>query len=557
MVCHHNSIDLNGNKRALALGLAILSAAYLLTMPVDFTIGDSAAELSLAGSNGTPLRASHLLTTPLYSHILLMGTLIGLEGQPLLAAQIVNIALGLASSFLLYRVLLRLGYDRHASLFLMLVGGLTNAVWSHSIVAETGIHPQFFFLIAVWVLAHVISSKQGSYVLLASCLMFLCISVLFALYMVVFLPGTIVTLLLATRTHKDLSFFGVLGAVTGTLVVFLAIPFAVSAISEGIHSYSGFVNWLLFHPEQERLSHITGITIERLARSLGGLVAAFIDPRDGLTLVKLTLRREEFQGVGPVSLVRLCFGLVIVLSLGTASMASLIRLGNRPMLLFCGVNLSILFVFNAFWLGSDPQFWLPGLPLVLILAGAWLSRLRLGTHPARFGAVTGIVLLLLAMLAANVPSELPSLLFPDGGEDVKLARSFAAELRDGDTVLSPGGSWVNYVNFVDSPGNVRVVNLVYGNLGSGLAFYTRIDEIVDEAHLNDRRVYFEGIMGPPLARQFGPWEMVDSLRGVSRKELIEHLNNDYLLQEPSGFPEAGVVEVLQRSRGEQTSEGSG
>ncbi|RKX18166.1 MAG: hypothetical protein DRP26_05695 [Candidatus Zixiibacteriota bacterium] len=179
---------------------------------------------------------------------------------------------------------------------------------------------------------------------------------------------------------------------------------------------------------------------------------------------------------------------------------------------------------------------------MLILAGDGLTSLNIGQK--KIGIIVSIVIILF-LFAVNIPRDLPTLVFPEGGNDLKNAKLFSNELLNGDTIFTPGWSWVNYIN--ETGKKVNVINLVYDeSIGTSLQFYDDIDRIIQDAFLSKHKVYFDGLIGPKYASQYGAWEMFNSFRGLTRDDLLKHLSKKYNIKHLVNSPEGRILFIYKK-----------
>ncbi|UCC80206.1 MAG: phospholipid carrier-dependent glycosyltransferase [Candidatus Zixiibacteriota bacterium] len=505
----------------------LISILYILTMPAKFIIQDSAAEIRLALSEHPGIRSSHLLTTPLFGLLLRLDRLFGLGDNSFIIVQILNIMLSIGCAVILYLMLKRLLRDRNSALYLVLFFSISNVVWNQSIAAETGMLSQVCLTLSLYFLLNCISARGNRYFSAAVSLGFVSIGVLFSTYMAIFVPFTLVILWVAVD-RSVVSRAKIIIIMSSTLLFFMAMPFLIGAYLDGVDSISGFLKWMTTHSEQDRLSGISILRPESIFRAAAGIVSTFVDTRGGLTYVKLLARGEPIVGIPATSLIYLAVGLLITVSVFSLSIRGIAKNRKGLLVYYCIFNLILLFIFNLFWLGSDPQFWMPGLPLLLILSGYGIVSIKQSTI-SKVLMIFFKVGLLSGLLIINTPRDLPSIAFPDGGDDLKRAKLFAEDLQEGDVIFSPGWNWTEYI--VNLRRDVRLVNLVYSDeIGRDESFYVDLDNIILKTLADDKKVYFEGLSGPKTARQYGAWQMFENHRGLSREEVFKYLDTTYKIR---------------------------
>lgn len=419
--------------------LLVIGIFYVLTMPTLFVTGDSAAELSEAMSPSRTWNPSHLFTTPFYSILIEISHFFFDQGGEFIFLQLVNILLGLVCVLLLFKSLALLRCDSNLSASLALLFGLSNGMWIHATTTETGIHPQFFLLIAFYYMVKFLTKKSATHYVIAS-FFALSMSVLFALYMVVFVAPWLIVLVLGSRSKGNLRHFSrLLLAALVTTGITLSVPYLLAAFSEHKYTVTAIINWMTSHSEAARLAHLNPLSAEGIIRPVAGVMSLFTAPQSSLTIVKLALRGEAVQGIDIFSYCRLLLSLSVLSCIGGYVLLGLQVTHKAIPTQFFMICLLFLFGFNIMWLGSDPQFWLPGLPMILALVGLGISGVS--SRPIMPGLLRGSLLLLSVLfLFLNVPREIPSIMYPGGGNSLGIASQFARNMTNPCMIISPGWS---------------------------------------------------------------------------------------------------------------------
>lgn len=509
-----------------ALILSLLVLVYLGTMPVSYARGDPAWEHTLALRSGAELvRPNHLLTSSL-NWLVLQAVPAGHQRAGMIALQLLEILAASLAAFWLYRLLERAAPESSYVLpALLLTFFLTYGVWMHAVTAETGMVP-LALLIASLAILRIGSEDRASLGRTAAAFSTFSLGVLFAFNQVLLAPALLAFVALCRLWARSRSAH--LLTALGTMLLVGAVPYVAVAVTLfNIRSPHQFFQWLTDHPDREALSHLT-LGFDSVFRSASGLLNLLVDVRGANTFVRLLLTGGDVGSFDPLLLGRLAAGAGIAgLLLALAWIGSR---GDRGLAAGCWLALAATLMFGIFWLGSDPQFWLPALPFLSLLAArgaASLARTRWRNWVLGAGWATAAALPLL-----NLPVLGPSLLLPSGGPEDRTAREMAARLRPGDLILHPGAthgaSWV----FAVAPlrRDVRILSMVGRKDFRGrqaAAFQDELYRSIDDHLRARRRVYVDGLVGPPRPEHVGPWETIKNFRGCSRSDLAARLSERY------------------------------
>ena len=532
-------------RAAPILLFGLIAALYVLKMPTEFVSGDSTDEVGWATSESPDVRSSHLLTTPFYRAALKLNPFRCLDAKPFLVLQLANILLSVCCSVLFYATLRLLKLGMAWALFLAAASALADGMVYHTTFVETTIQPQLCLVLAIYcfVRYRVRQAQRSLHLILFLVAISLC--VLFALNMVVLVPAAIAALACDWLRRREPSAVRVVVTVAFVFGLLLTVPFIVGAQAQGVDSASGFLKWMLTHPESDRLAHMRrGFDVVRLARPGAGLVRVFWYAGPALSSVRIWLSGDASGQVPLASLLDLGFGVLVALCSCLLALGGAWVTRKSPMTIFCCVGLGLFYLFNAYWTGGDSQFWLPGLPLLLLLIA---ERIRVPSRPAYARRTSWLMMVPLAamvILAFRPSTILPSLICPQGGPEVRHAREFGRTLAPGDVVVTPDWLWAGYL--VNIRADLIVVDLVYDELGQGVEFRDRIAGLVNRALRSGRAAYFDDLTGRGLPGHHGAWEMVRSGRGVSRVQLAAHLAQWYELRPMGGPAAVGISRAFPR-----------
>lgn len=506
--------------------LVLVGILYILTMPVEFGIADAAVEMGEAIKDGF-VRSRHLLTTLLYSSLLNINAWFGFFSNIIILPQLFNIITGLASAYILYATQIFMGISVRIASYLTLIYLISNRVWLHSITTVPDIHPQFFLTVSIYFLIKfLIASKPDLRQALYS-FIGLCIAALFCLNFVLFIPGFLIGVYIKLADfdkHKLMQL--VFGLFTVFLIVII-VPFYIAAIHEDINSLSSFIYWLKYHPDATRLSHLHTFGAELILRPFSGIIALFVEPGSAINVLKSKVHGIEISENVFMALPLLFFSVCLVTTLVLLALLGLTKITNRALLAWLLVSFVLFTLFNLWWLGSDPKFWLPLFPLFILLTGMGIMSLGERFTRNKYLKIACLITPFI-MIYYNLPKEIPSILFPDGGSEMQLAREFNSRANKPGILFTPGMGWPD---FVEKIGNkINIINLVYSDkLGDGPDYFPSLDKQIAEALREGKQVYFDNLVPPLRARQNGSWLMIKSGRGVSREQLLAYLQQRYKL----------------------------
>lgn len=515
-------------SRAIAAGLLLAALfVYLVTASYSVVGGDGSAEMAWAVEGGWNLRSYHLLQTALYRSFLIASAPIAAGVPAFVVLQMANGALGAVSAGLVFLLFLRCRVPAPLSALAASVWALSAAVWEHSVTADTGVTPMPLVLGAALL---VLPAERPSFraalgrTLGASAL--LAASATLSLNLALLCPLVLLGAwqMGATPDHRR----KLAAAALGGLAVLGVAPFLAAAASVGQASPRAFLAWLTHHPETQGLTSVRH-SLSQLPRAFTGLGRLLFPAADGETAVKGLLEghRVRVDGWGWLALGRNATAAIALVGLAARG-AWLRRADPRTLVLVATAVPTALF--SLFWLGSDPQFWLPVYPFLLAL-----SARCSGEELARSGRDRDVdfwwrgtaAALLVVLFWANHVREAPTPLSPHGGPGWEQAERAAATLRPGDVLIGPGSNELFWAA-QQRPG-VRWRALTFSDL-DGLGedqLLSLVAEEIDDALDRDRRAYVFGLSDPVRPRMLGFWELVEGKHGVSRERLAAFLDRRF------------------------------
>lgn len=528
---------------ALLLGGAGL--LYSCTMPLRHTLGDPRDELREALAAAPNIRPHHLLTSVLNGCFADLTTPLL---RPEISLQLLMILCALIAASGMFRIALHLTKSLRIGLGIMALFLVANGVWIHATTVETGMVPLTLTIGAMWLLVGRGPSLRRT--LLAFSL--LSASVLFALYHALLcLPVLIYALSITSKDRRLRTAASACVPMALVAALYVGLPL----LAGDVDSLGGFLTWLTHHPNQSSLAHLH-VGVENGARAISGLLSLIVNTAGGTTIVKQALRGEGMVGAYPEELLRLAIGclalagLLILAVRGSVSrsperirspLAPDTTIRNRRYLVrLCWGSGAFTWLFGLFWLGSDPQFWLPWFPFLLILVAFGLRRYG-AMADRRVGRIVSVAFSVL-LLVLNIPIEAPSILFPNGGVNYQYAMKAVPELDSGATIITAGGAWAGYVGLMRD--DVTILDLTLESPSGETASTTDyVQEMIDQTLGHGSAVYFEQALNNMGPYDIGRWEVVRSLHGVGRAELLRSLEKKFRLLPVTEFEGIGLAEI--------------
>ena len=415
----------------LPILFALVFLLYALTSQTGFFWGDPVDEVRAAVSTPDHLLSQHLISSRVNGAILSLIALFG-NPAPFFILQLVMSLTTLAGAWGVFLLLRRRNVEPVVTFGIIGIYLLANAVWFHAVTVETGGIP---LALLSWSLYWLLRSNLPSRTELAISFGFISISVLFNLQQAIFIPLFFLYAILRLRTSPGL--MKSLATIIISVLLTGVLPYLLIAYGHyGFSSVGEFVAWVTYHQNAEAIGKMQGFNIESITRSLAGFFGLVINPQGASSWLKFRMRGNSEVGMNYLFILRLLLpGLILaLLGVGVFRASS----GNRHLVLLSLAAVLVTFLFGFLWLGSDPQFWLPIWPLLLVPAAIGFSeqvRRRTGFQKIAVGVIA-ILLPLLAVL--NIPRTSPSLMFPDGDSEFQSAQEFAEMVQKKDMVISPG-----------------------------------------------------------------------------------------------------------------------
>ena len=94
----------------------------------------------------------------------------------------------------------------------------------------------------------------------------------------------------------------------------------------------------------------------------------------------------------------------------------------------------------------------------------------------------------------------------------------------------------------------NTINLVWNrpldDVGRGGKFCAHLDKLIQDTLAAGGKVYIEGITGPKMAEQHGPWQEFGSARGISREDWRAHLARRFELRHLPDSPDESMTAII-------------
>ncbi|MCC7491226.1 MAG: hypothetical protein IT204_02715 [Fimbriimonadaceae bacterium] len=519
------------------LGWVFLAAAgfYLLTASYVATDGDAQGEVDELAVSGLNLRPNHLLQTVLNRAVLATWQAVGFTGLPFIPLQTLNALLGGLTVVQVLLLLSRCSGSLRLAGWGAAIFALSWAPWFHSRVAETGITPMPLLLAAVLLLLRP-AAERPRYTAgwAGACL---AMAALLSFNLVLLAPWLLLQVALSEPRERRLP------AVAGgllSLTLLLGGPYLVAGQAAGASTPGEFVAWLTHHPVQTEVK-VGGGGLVGVARALGGLGRLWFPYSHGETALKAVLKGQEvatdpadWLTFGRNALATLLFLVLVPLGMW--------RSRRRPGAAMMTGAALLTGLFATQWQGSDPQFWLPVYPF-LLLFGLLAVRPLAACWRRAVAPLGGLFLLLL--LTANLPLWAPTPLYHRWDERWERVFRVRDRVEQRALVLVPGQSAffgvpryrpdVEVFDFVQRPpADLR-----------GSAWLGWLHTQIDRAQAAGRAVYLEGLTAPLRAELLLPWQLAAATRQVDRAAAEADLAARYRLT-PAPDLWDGVLRVEAR-----------
>ncbi len=495
--------------------LVIPVILYILTMPISYTIGDSIDELALVNSGESGLRPHHLLLTLLLRGV--AGMTAFLPGTTMIHLQIFMVLCGV----LTVAGLFFLGGRDRAALGLALFFSVSNGIWIHSSVIETGITA---LCALTWGLYFYTKATSRADVGLA--LSLFSVSVLLHAHNLILLPA----FLIGYRTRVEspdpypvwrlvihalcvIGFAGMVTLVAGIVVT-------------GAHDIPTLARWLVTHQSSTQIERLGGAVLV-LARSLSGFFTAIVTLEGGGTAIRHALSdgvlpvEEWGRLLRPLTAGAISLVMIWLLVKGRTQRHRTIR----P----AALAWASLLIVNAFWLGSDPQFWLGIIPFIAAPLSAGIRSVLSRRFVPAFLAL-GIPILMLL----NLPVREPSILFPNGDSAHQHAMRFK-KIYPSAVLITPGSGWTTIVG-VTSQSEVHQL-FRWTEIKDPL---TVLNGHVERAAAAGIPVLFEGFDPHPVGELFEAWQVAHRVTGIGTEEIRSYFLQRHAMRLEHVADEAGT-----------------
>lgn len=494
-------------------------------MPTTYPASEDAiAETGFAYRPQVLWRPNHLLLTPTYRLcVSLFGSLFE-EDHRFLLLQFVNAIFGSAAAALVHCVLANLGVRRVLGLLASLLVGLSYAHWLHSREGESAIISQFFLMASICTLSFRLRFENDhlSTATVSLGATFFALSVLFSMNNVVLLPAVCLFALAAVPRNQRVRSIVLLTLQSGLLV--LAVYGAAATAAMGRVGPGEMARWVLHHPSEGRLAGTKELTLTNLFRAGSGLVNAFVGYSGVPTAAKQLMRGKSTDAIPAGDWIRFLTGSLLALFLALGLLARPHTPNHRGVLRAAVAAVLCVGLFNILWLGSDPQFWLPALPLMVILA-AQVSSGRLQRESQRKRVPFVWVLGVLVLVASNFSYPVPTLAWPYGGKDYDRAGEYTRHATSRDLLLH-AGSWGRYV---PAFGTFRTLSMNYSFRQTGASYLAELSDRIDETLGNGGNVYaVDVVRASPVS--IGEWDEIQAQFHVSRHDAVQFLSDRFALE---------------------------
>jgi hypothetical protein len=505
---------------------AIITSIYLLTMPIIVQhSGDAVSEVERAKKGIQSLRPNHLILTPTYHLYLLFLRKIGVGGQEFIQLQVLNVMAGALCCSLFFIFLVNHGCTLIISLFGSFVTAFSFAPWLHSREVESSILSQLFMILSAFFLSFLKEDfkRSTSYILALLASVSIALAILYSMNYVLLFPAFCLLLFLYAPKGYRLKLL-ILFSFISFLITFITYLLALQ-VTVGKLDLKSLISWVTYHPSGEHLSESKDITLTNLLRSFSGIINYFIGYTPIPTNLKLLLREEKTFAIPIISWIKFIFGLFFTAYLFFHSIWIRLKKEVFGMILLLTSFIPVLF-FNTFWLGSDPQFWIPAIPFAILQACIIMSN-RMDLSFYKKLVKPSLILIPLLLFIINCTYPVPITLMPEGSKNWKMAKNFSQILQKKDLVIYLRG-WPSYLKYTNK------IDLTDHHSLKGKKKEDYLDTLCNEidAALNEgAQVYAIEIFAlddpSGIFYTIGGWDEVQNLSGLKRHEIINRLNNRY------------------------------
>gem|GEM_PF-5514861 len=524
-----------------ALTVLLLAAViYMLTMPIHYVLYDPVRELGFLATDAWKIRPNHLLTTPLYSVILRLGRFVLPGLKPFIYLQCFIIATTLVGAIGIYRLSSAYSSKRWIPRILMIQFLFSYGVLVHGRTVETDMAP---LVLCIWVTIKLVATKSGSTDMrrLAIGGVLYSLSLLLSLLYILLMPAFLVYLIFSFR-NTGRTAKAILTFITPFLVIVLISYSIIPALSGQISSVTEFFHWISTHPDAKLLTHFS-FGAESMFRSASGFLSMLVNLKGVTTWFKLLLRGEAPPDIDYLMIIKLFFSIGI----GALLLGSSLK-GTRKNIaigLSHWITFIIVFLFGSFWLGSDPQFWLPIFPFLVLTVTLGISNLT--SNRAKKFTKTSLLFGLVLLPFINLPVREPSILFPKGDSLHQTALTMKNHLKPHDVVFTPGGGWVMATRKLQPDVDViLLIDEVRLPVETSTQFSQALVNAIERNLDDGKRVFFDGLIGRTRFNHVGPWEIVASFRGVDRSKLANLLSQYFSIDSIPSIPKNQLVQIRKK-----------
>ena len=512
---------------AAAVFLSIL-LVNLLGASYRVTEGDPVEEARYVVGSDSAVRPWHLAQTTLFRGVWLLASSAGFDGPPFVPLQSANAVLGALAGLMILALAWRLGASGPWAVAAAAAWAVSYAPWLHSRTAETGVTPLPLVLGALLLTVRAGDAEHDAHgpgrsarrahdrpaAVLAALLLSAAISL--SLCLVLLAPAF---LYLFSRRRALLA-----GA--ASLAVLAMAPFAAVPISEGARTPAAAVSWLLSYPDAAVLRpSLSLMSVSRLLTGVARLVFPFAVGESAVKMWMLGLPadiglREWTQFARNMAGAA---GLFLLFALGWW------RIRRSVFGWFAALAVVPVLIFNAYWLGSDPQFWLPLYPVVLVVGAVTLER-AVSMPVRRRISLACAWLLVVLLFATNRSFGPPCLVSPGGSPRWEQATALAGRLAPNAVVLLPGPMVHAPFGLLEAQRpDLQVMMLSTDPLleGDGSAFLARLERFISGERARARAVYTYPSGGPMDVASLGAWQGFENARAVSRSKLDRFLEDRF------------------------------
>ncbi|MGE3802755.1 MAG: hypothetical protein AB7H80_17200, partial [Candidatus Kapaibacterium sp.] len=516
---------------ALFLPFSLALLLYLVTMQTSFFWGDALDEVRAATASERYVPPQHLISSTVNAGVLALSG-VRTENGSFILLQILMIIATLVGASGLLLLLKRLSVDRGLLFGIIGLYFLANGIWYHGSTVETGAIP---LALLVWSLYWLLRNETPTPKDIIVSFSFVSLSVLFNLQQALFIPLFLLYVIVRQRLLTDR--FRSFATISTTVLLTGLLPYLL--IAQAAHSFSSipeFIAWVTYNPHIEIIGKMKDVSLESATRSISGMFALVVEPRGATSWLKFVMRENTNVPIDPVMLLRLIVPAALLIFVVIGSLLSFRQ--RRDIGLLAVLSTASCFLFGYIWLGSDPQFWLPAWPLLLLSAGIGFTPLIAAGKLSRTTTYTTISVALLLLLFLNTPQTSPSLLFQSGGEEFQAVCQFSDSVESADLVIAPGGRWGTY--FAKLRPEVAFINLeldTNGVMGTeGEEFTAVLRERIEPIVERGNKVFIDGGFETREVLLSSPWDGFRLKHDLSREELMDGLrqfNQFTLLDEGS------------------------